>query len=128
MTARPRTVPTWLRGTMLLIGTLIVGVAIGILATRMSPSGQPHAMDTEALMRTLTRDLALDSAQRRAIVRVFDRHQAAIDSAWRKVQPSVRAAIDSSQMEIVQVLNADQRAKFLTLLRRAHPGMSGPIP
>jgi hypothetical protein len=127
MTPRVVMPPMWLRGTLLLALMLIAGMGIGAFAMRSStPRSTSHAMDPDALIRTLTRELALDSAQRTAIARVLDHHQAAIDSAWRTVQPSVRAAIDSSQMEIVYVLKPEQRTKFMTLLRQAHPGMVPP--
>ena len=48
----------------------------------------------------------------------------AIDAAWRAVRPGVQAAIDSSQMEIVNVLTPEQQVKYMELVRVAHPGMS----
>lgn len=38
--------------------------------------------------------------------------------------PRVRAAIDSTQMEVIDVLRPDQRARYLEIMRVSHPGMT----
>ncbi len=114
----------WIRGTLVLVLALGSGIALGMAVERgRTAQGDSHAMDPVVLMRTLDRELGLDSTQRTAISGVLLRRQAAIDSAWRAVRPTVRAAIDSSQMEIVGVLRPDQVSKFLTLVQSAHSGI-----
>ena len=114
----------WLRGSLVLALVLLSGIALGIAIERArATGGADHAMDPVVLMRALDRELVLDSAQRTAIAAVLVHRQGAIDSAWRGVRPAMRAAIDSSQMEIVNILRPEQRARFLELVRSAHPGM-----
>jgi len=116
------------RGAALLLVALAVGLFAGMGIERARMSRRLSPMDRSALMASLDRTLALDSAQHAAIEAVLARHQAALDSAWRTVQPGVHAAIDSSQMEIVALLRPEQRRKFAELIRVSHPGMSIPTP
>lgn len=115
--------PAWVRGSMLLAAVLVVGMVIGFEFGRNRPStvARPrHAMDSATMMQTFDRDLELDSAQHARIAAVLGRRQAGIDSAWRTLQPNVRAAMDSTQMEIIGILRTDQRDRFLALLRGSH--------
>jgi len=115
--------PVWLRGSALLAAVLAIGIAIGFQFGRRRTwdEGSPrHAMDSATMMNTFDRELSLDSSQHAKIAAVLQRRQAGIDSAWQALQPGVRAAMDSAQMEIVSVLRPVQREKFLTLLRSAH--------
>lgn len=117
--------PAWMRGSLLLAAVLSAGLLIGYQFGRARQQGVSPAsniMDSAAMMRAFDRDLSLDSAQHAGIAAVLGRRQAGIDSAWRALQPNVRAAMDSTQMEIVGYLRPDQRRKFLALLNRAHGG------
>lgn len=121
--------PAWMRGSLLLAAVLGAGLLIGFQFGRTRPRGvapAQNAMDSATMMRAFDRDLSLDSAQHAGIAAVLGRRQAGIDSAWRALQPNVRAAMDSTQMEIVAILRPDQRSKFLALLRRAHGGAAMP--
>ena len=120
-------IPSWVRGSLVLLATLGTGVVIGFVAGRARPAAiPPNAMEPAALLRTFDRELSLDSLQHDRIARVLARHQRVIDSAWVAVRPVVRSAIDSAQMEIVDILTAEQRVKYEQLLRVAHPGMKRP--
>ncbi|MEO8910241.1 MAG: hypothetical protein ABI408_08440 [Gemmatimonadaceae bacterium] len=121
------------RGTVALLAAIALGLALGATGERLwlaraarSPRG---VMDSHALISEMDRRLHLDPSQRDAIRRILNRHQAAIDSAWAVVRPSVHGAIDSSQMEILDVLNPAQRAPYLAWLRVAHRGVgpTGPL-
>ena len=115
--------PAWVRGSLLLTAVLAVGIVIGFeFGRNRAPgiAGPRHAMDSATMMQKFDRDLTLDAAQHAGIAAVLGRRQAGIDSAWRALQPNVRAAMDSTQMEIVGFLHPDQRDKFLVLLRSAH--------
>ena len=80
-------------------------------------------MDPNAVVAVLTRELRLDSAQQSQILTVFQRHQAAVDEAWRSLQPRVKLAIDSTQMDVLNILRPEQRQRFMEILRVSHPGM-----
>jgi hypothetical protein len=114
---------SWLRGSILLLAVFAAGVTIGAVYERrmVAAPGSGSPMDPANVMKVLDRDLRLDSAQHASINAILTRHQATIDSTWRAMQPNMRAAIDSTQMEIATVLRADQQAKFIELLRIAHP-------
>ncbi len=116
--------PARVRGWLLLAVVFIAGGAVGYAIGRR-PSSRPvtNPMEPHAFVERLNGELGLDSAQRASITRILTRRQSAIDSAWRVLQPAVRATIDSAQMEIVNVLRPDQRPRYLKLLRRAHGGM-----
>jgi hypothetical protein len=107
---------------VVLLAVLAAGVVIGRTYERRTIARSAASpMNPDTVMRVLEQQLALDSGQRASIRAILSRRQSAIDEAWRSVQPSVRAAVDSSQMEIVNVLRPEQRTKFLLLLHRSHP-------
>jgi hypothetical protein len=113
------------RGAILLVLALGIGAVAGAMAERLRAGRMlASSMEPDVLMKTFDRELALDPAQHEAIERVLQRHQVVIDSAWKSLRPSVRAAIDSSQMEIVRILHPDQQVRFIELLRVNHPGMT----
>ena len=115
------------KGWLLLAAFFIAGAAVGIAIgrTRATPTSS-NPMEPHAFVQRLSGELALDSAQRASITRILARRQGAIDSAWRALQPAVRATMDSAQMEIVAVLRPDQRARYAQLVRAAHGGMDRP--
>jgi hypothetical protein len=117
------------RGSALLVVVLAVGIAIGVEFGRVRPPATDaprSAMDSASMMRTFDRALSLDSGQHAGIATVLGHRQAGIDSAWRTLQPNIRAAMDSTQMEIIGFLNDTQRAKFLALIRGAHGAAAMP--
>ena len=115
-------IPASAKAILVLIAVDAAGIVVGrTYERRFTERMSASPMDPDRVMRVLDRELALDSTQRVSIRAVFSRRQAAIDSSWRSVQPSVRAAVDSSQMEIVDILRPEQRTKFLALLHRSHP-------
>jgi Spy/CpxP family protein refolding chaperone len=115
-------IPASAKAVFILLAVLAAGIVLGgTYERRTMERASASPMNPDNVMPILERQLALDSAQRVAIKAIFSRRQSAIDEAWRSVQPSVRAAVDSSQMEIVNVLRPEQRTKFLVLLRSSHP-------
>ncbi|HSU94151.1 MAG TPA: hypothetical protein VLI43_10615 [Gemmatimonadaceae bacterium] len=115
-------IPSAVKALLVLLAVLAAGIVIGRTYERRTiAQASASPMSPGNVMRVLEQQLALDSAQRVQISAILSRRQSAIDEAWRSVQPSVRAAVDSSQMEIVDVLRPEQRTKFLLLLRRSHP-------
>jgi hypothetical protein len=115
-------IPSWGRGVLWLVVTVAAGFVAGVVFERQrGPAVSASPMDPGNVMHVLDKNLALDSTQHAAIVAVLARRQTAIDSAWKTLQPGIRAAVDSSQMEIVRVLHPDQVARFLQLIRSSHP-------
>ncbi|HEY0776928.1 MAG TPA: hypothetical protein VGD56_03080 [Gemmatirosa sp.] len=104
----------------------VLGLAVGRATATPGVTGRPAppiAMTPDVVVAALTRELALDPAQQARVRDAFRRHQGAVDDAWRAVAPHVRAAIDSTQMDILDALRPDQRARFREYLRTSHPGM-----
>ena len=109
----------------LLAGACVLVFVLGVaLGRRTTSPGANGAMNPDSVVARLTQQLQLDTTQQRAIRAVFRRHQRAVDEAWRVLAPQVRAAIDSTQMEIVNVLRPEQRTRFLKIMRSSHPGMA----
>lgn len=102
---------------------LAVATALGVIAgaagehARLSRRAV-NPMDAAVLLTQMDQRLGLSADQHIAIAHILARHQAALDSAWRATRPGV----DSAQMEIVSVLKADQRARYLAWMRIAHGG------
>jgi hypothetical protein len=120
-------VPAWLKGALILVITLMAGVMLGASYERRR--GSTHSvssMDTHHVIDHLERELALDSAQHRAIAAIFARHQRTIDSSWHAVQPHVHAALDSTLREVAAVLRPDQIAKYREMLHERHPNALRP--
>ena len=119
-------IPSWSKGIFWLAIAVIAGFAAGVGFERQRGQTMSRSpMDPINVMRVLDKSLALDSAQHAAIVAVLTHRQAAIDSAWTALQPNMRAAVDSSQMEIARLLRPDQATKFLQLIRSTHRASQG---
>jgi hypothetical protein len=114
-------IPAWVKGTLLLAATLTTGVVIGVAyERRRMPTHE--AAGTHHVMHRLNNELGLDSAQQKAIAAIFARRQGAVDSTWHTLQPHVRAALDSTLREIVDVLRPEQAAKYRKMVEARHPG------
>lgn len=114
--------PPWFKGTVLLLCVFLAGGVAGFAVGRMPRvrTVATNPMEPHAFVDRLQSELQLDAAQRAAILAIMTRRQGTIDSAWRALQPSVRATIDSAQMDIVRVLHPDQRTRYLQLVDAAH--------
>lgn len=67
------------------------------VANGASPDSVHHALlAVSQLVDHLAQPLNLDSAQKAAIAQILARHQGAVDSAWRALQPKVGATLDDS--------------------------------
>lgn len=113
----------WL-GALVLALTFAAGAAVGVGYDRhMSAARRVPTMDAAHMLAHMRVLLGLDSAQTAAVASILARHQHAVDSSWRAMQPGVRANIDSTVREISAVLRPDQVAKFRAAVRVMHPGM-----
>lgn len=117
------TLPSWVRGTVLLAVTFVAGVVGGVGYERHRvPAYEATGKDGHHLTDHLRQELGLDPAQQRAIDAILARHQGAVDSTWRMVGPRVHATMDSTLREILGVLRPDQAAKFRRMVDAMHPG------
>jgi hypothetical protein len=114
-------VPAWLKGSVLLAVTLAAGVVIGVAYERHHAPRVVMMTDPQQVMQHLHGALDLDSAQQAAIAAIFARRQGAVDSTWHSMQPHMRAALESTHVEIMKVLRPDQVAKFRKLVGAMHP-------
>jgi len=111
------------KGTLLLVATLVAGMLIGVGYERHRiPAHEAAAMDLHHMMRRLDNDLGLDSTQHEAIAAILAHRQTSVDSTWHAVQPHVRATLDSTLQEILGVLRPDQAAKYRSMVEAHHPG------
>jgi len=115
------------RGWLLLVSFFAAGIVVGYAIGHLQAARPPaNPMEPHAFVERLSGELGLDAAQRASITDILARRQQAIDSAWRELEPGVRATIDSAQREITAVLRPDQRATYTKLFRAAHGNMGGP--
>jgi len=114
------TVPTWVKATLLLAMTMGAGVVTGVVYERNRATEHRAGMDH--LLDRLTHQLNLDSAQRASVAAILARRQGAVDSTWHALQPHVRATLDSTLREIVDVLRPDQAATYRKMVESMHPG------
>lgn len=115
------------KGWLLLVAFFAAGSVVGIAIGRTWATRRAvNPMEPHAFVQRLGGELDLDSAQGASIMGILTRRQGAIDSAWRALQPTVRATMDSAQMEIVAVLRPDQRTRYLQLVRAAHGAIGKP--
>jgi ABC-type thiamine transport system ATPase subunit len=113
-------IPSSVRATLLLVVTLTIGIAIGVAyERRRMPAHDAPGM--HHVMHRLNDQLDLDSAQQTAIAAIFARRQGTVDSTWHALRPHVRATMDSTLREIVDVLRPDQVAKYRKMVERMHP-------
>jgi hypothetical protein len=119
-------IQSWTKGVLWLTVAVSAGFAGGVAFERQRVSRRSTSpMDPANVMRVLDQSLQLDSAQHVAIGAVFARRQIAIDSAWVALQPQMKAAVDSTQAEIVRLLRPAQATQFLELMRTTHAGRQG---
>lgn len=115
------TIPTWVKGTAVLLVIFAAGVATGIGYERRH--GRTHqAMSSAAhdMIHHLTSELELDSTQQHAIQEILARHQSEVNATWHAMRPHVRATMDSAYREIVAVLRPEQAEKFRRLTEGSH--------
>lgn len=115
------TIPSWVRGTLLLAATFAAGVAAGVGYERRHPAHEAVSLDAHEAMHRLVRDLDLDSAQQQAISEIIARHQRDVDATWHTMQPRMRATLESTDEEIARVLRPEQVVKFRSMIQTRHP-------
>src|SRR5262249_36625104 len=118
------TVPSSVRGTLLLVLVFIAGVAAGIVYERQQNYAHENGpADAHTLLHRLAGELQLSPSQQDAINQILARHQKDVQSTWHDMQPRVHAALDAAEQEIVGVLTPEQAARFRQLAGMHHqPG------
>ena len=89
-------ISTSARGWLLLITFFAAGLVAGYAIGRphgLRPSRVDNPMEPHVFVERLTSDLHLDAPQRDSITGILTRRQRVIDSAWRALEPGVRATI-----------------------------------
>ncbi|HEY2848485.1 MAG TPA: hypothetical protein VGI97_01310 [Gemmatimonadaceae bacterium] len=114
-------ITSWMPLAALLAVTFAAGTMAGIAYERRAPAlHKATSMDSQHSIDHIARALDLDSAQRTAIAAILARHQGAVDSAWRALQPHVGATLDSVHREIMTVLTPGQQKRFQSLVTMMH--------
>lgn len=115
------TIPTWIRGTALLVLTFSAGVFSGItFERRQAPVHDSTTPASHDAMHHLARELDLDAAQQAKLSEILSRHQAEVDTAWHALQPHMRATLDSTAKEILALLRPDQAEKYRQMMDAMH--------
>ena len=117
-------VPTFVRGTLLLVLVFVAGVSAGIVYERQRDHAHERVpVETHTLLHRLATELELTPAQQQSIDEILARHQKDVESTWHDMQPRVHAALDAAQQEIVTVLTPEQARRFRELMGMHHqPG------
>lgn len=116
---------TRVRAVLLLALTFVAGAIAGaatdrfalVRQHRMLPRGGLH-FAAERIAARLDRDLNLSAAQRAQVDRILQERGEAIDAAWARVQPDVRAEVARRNAEIDAILTPEQREKFAEIRAR----------
>lgn len=112
---------SWTQLIPLLVVTFAAGAMAGIAFEKRAPMRHAATMaDSQQFVDHLAHGLDLDSAQRTAVAAILARHQGAVDSVWRALQPRVGATLDSVHREIMTVLTQEQQKRFLSLVKTMH--------
>jgi hypothetical protein len=118
---------------MFLLGTLVVGGALGFSADRLlSGTGLcAPASDRGSWRDQFAQELHLSAAQRVMLDSILDkRHhdrvaieatvRPQIDSLQRSVRPQMDSVRDRARVDIAKMLDADQQAVFQQMIQRAN--------
>lgn len=117
-------IPRWVRAALVIVLTFAAGAAAGVgYDQHRAPARAVPVMDATHVLHMMQLALALDSSQSAQVSAILARHQHAVDSTWRALQPGVKASMDSTLREIIAVLKPDQAGKFRTMVRVMHHGM-----
>jgi Spy/CpxP family protein refolding chaperone len=107
-----------------LIGTLIVGGAIGFTVDRLLVRNACKNMtDRKSLRRTLADRLELTPTQRVAVDSILDKRHRDMNAVYDVVRPQIQPKLDSiraaARVEISKVLDARQQARFQQMIEES---------
>jgi len=120
---------TWIAGVLLLLVTLTAGFGLGLFyARRHAVVRVLPAINLSHLVHRMEHQLELDSAQSAQVATILARRQLVIDSLWSHLRPLVRGALDTTLIELITVLNDDQKLKLRGMIAELHPGVLHHLP
>jgi hypothetical protein len=124
MTARR----VWLLASLALVLAFVAGGLAGAAWERGHGAGEHRRHDTrrgsQGVAEAMKHRYGLSDPQTRSIDAILRKRRPRIDSLMAIVGPQLRAAFDSTNAEIRQVLTPGQRAKFDRDQERRRRGMS----
>lgn len=107
-----------------LIGTLIVGGAVGFTVDRLLVRNACKNMtDRRSLRRTLADRLELTPTQRVAVDSILDKRHRDMNAVYDVVRPQIQPKLDSirgaARVEISKVLDARQQERFQQMIEES---------
>jgi hypothetical protein len=119
----------WLAGILLLVVTLSAGFGLGVFyARRHTLVRVLPAINLAHLVHRMEHQLDLDSAQSAQVATILARRQIVIDTMWSHLRPLVRGALDTTLIELIAVLNTEQKVKLRGMIGEMHPGVLDHLP
>jgi len=102
-----------------LLGTVLAGTAIGVVADRSMFRGRSsRAADERAMRDGFAKHLSLSVDQRRHVDSVLDWRRSRTREIMQQNRPTLDSIRDSADVLIRQVLDSSQRAKLTALMER----------
>lgn len=107
-----------------LIGTLIVGGAVGFTVDRLLVRDAcRHMTDRKTLRRTLADRLELTPTQRVTVDSILDKRHRDMNAVYDVVRPQIQPQLDSiraaARVEISKVLDARQQERFQQMIEES---------
>jgi hypothetical protein len=119
----------WIAFVLILLVTMSAGFGLGLFYARHHVQVRVlPAINLAHLTHRLQHQLELDSAQSAQVAVILARRQIAIDSLWGHLRPQVREALDTTLIELIAVLNDDQKRKLRGMIADMHPGVLHHLP
>lgn len=117
----------WVLASLALVLTFVAGALAGAAWERMhrEPPRREGPRSPHAVSETLKRRYGLNAEQTRRVDAILQRRRPRVDSLMAAVRPQLRAAYDSTNAEIRQVLTPAQRVKFDQYQERRRRGLDG---
>lgn len=119
----------WLAGILLLVLTLSAGFGLGIFySKRHTVVRVLPAIDLRHLVHRMEHQLNLDSAQSAQVAAILARRQLVVDTMWSHLRPLVRGVLDTTLIELIAILNTEQKVKLRGMIAEMHPGVMHHLP
>jgi hypothetical protein len=123
-TGSPKTGNPKALAAFVVVLTFVAGLIAGAAGDRILLFAQRRLIPqhrgfvTARLVERLDHELHFTPAQRVAVTQILEKNHRRVEAVWDGVRPQIREAIDATNREIEQVLDPDQRARFIALRAR----------